>query len=468
MSSPLICPLVDGTRLVVPDALDLITPYVLREQQDWFEDEIKFLRRWLQPGQQVIDIGANYGVYTVSMAQAVGAQGRVWAFEPASSTAQWLAQSVALNAMPQVTLDQRALSSHVGTAQLSLNDNAELNALVRGASAHSACETVPLVTLDSCLAQYGWRDIDFLKIDAEGEEMNILLGGAHFFSALSPLVQYEIKVDGPPDLQLVRRFEAMGYASYRLVPGLDVLVPFDPATPPDAYQLNLFCCKPDRAAQLAEAQFLVLPGQPPGPPAATRLADLLARHPAQAPLPYQVQCAQTWAQATAHPSAETQEVLQALALYQVSQDTRQTAVDRFWALDTGFQQIQQVCERQASHLRMASLARIARACGARTVAVSALGQLCDLIFQEQRVDASEPFVPPCPRYDAMAPGSAVGNWVLASALEELERLVGFSSFYTGLSSRQRLETFLQLGVESPEMARRLQLLQERFHLPTAA
>ena len=39
----------DGVRVVVPDSIGLITPYVLFEQQDWFEDEIKFLRRLLRP-----------------------------------------------------------------------------------------------------------------------------------------------------------------------------------------------------------------------------------------------------------------------------------------------------------------------------------------------------------------------------------------------------------------------------------
>jgi hypothetical protein len=65
--------LVDGFCNVVPDSLELTTPYVLSEQQDWFEDEIRFLRRLLQPGMNAIDIGANYGVYTLAMAQVVGA-----------------------------------------------------------------------------------------------------------------------------------------------------------------------------------------------------------------------------------------------------------------------------------------------------------------------------------------------------------------------------------------------------------
>src|SRR6202795_4378021 len=94
--------MVDGVRVVVPDSLDLITPYVLREQQDWFEDEIKFLRRVLQPGQKGIDIGANYGVYALSRPQAVGPQGYGWAFEPASSPESLLAEGIAANGFAHV------------------------------------------------------------------------------------------------------------------------------------------------------------------------------------------------------------------------------------------------------------------------------------------------------------------------------------------------------------------------------
>src|SRR5690348_15226757 len=121
--------MVDGVRIIVPDSLDLITCYVLREQQDWFEDEIKFLRKLLQPGQKVIDIGANVGVYSLSMARTVGPTGRVWSFEPASSTAALLAQSIVANEFSHVVLDQCALSSASGTLRLSLNDSSDENEL---------------------------------------------------------------------------------------------------------------------------------------------------------------------------------------------------------------------------------------------------------------------------------------------------------------------------------------------------
>ena len=458
----------DGVRIVVPNSLNLITPYVLLEQQDWFEDEIKFLRRLLQPGQSVIDIGANYGTYTLSMAHSVGPTGQVWAFEPASATADLLAQSIAANAFSQIVLEQSALSSASGTAQLSLNDNSELNALVHVAQTSSATETVPLVTLDECLDKYDWRDVAFMKIDAEGEEANILKGGKRFFAERSPLVQYEIKAGADLHLDLVQNFADLGYASYRLVPGLDLLVPFDPkSSTPDGFLLNLFCCKPDRLQALV-AQGFLLDATPPAPAAIQARAEKnTAYHwrQALAQLPYGAQLANTWEKTVA--TGNSTEVLEALACYAMSRDSTLSASERFAALEISFSQLKSLCERQPTYLRLASLARVARDYGARANAVAALGQLGNTIFEQNRVDPTEPFLAPGERFDRVPPGKAVGDWVLAATLEEFERLEHYSSFYTGIGAKQRLEIIRDIGLGSAEMSRRLQLLQQRFGLPVA-
>ena len=57
--------------------------------------------------------------------------------------------------------------------------------------------------------------------------------------------------------------------------------------------------------------------------------------------------------------------------------------------------------------------------------------------------------------------------MLAAAIEELERLCAFSSFYTGPSARQRLELIQNLGFGSDEMKRRLHLVQTRFGAPSS-
>ena len=55
-----------------PTPWDEITPYVLAEQRDWFEDEIDFVRAALVRGDRAVDIGANHGVYALAIAQRVG------------------------------------------------------------------------------------------------------------------------------------------------------------------------------------------------------------------------------------------------------------------------------------------------------------------------------------------------------------------------------------------------------------
>lgn len=69
----MMCHEIDGNvRVCVPADISLLTPYVLLEQDDWFEAEIHFVRRFLEQGMHVVDIGANYGVYTLSAARGVG------------------------------------------------------------------------------------------------------------------------------------------------------------------------------------------------------------------------------------------------------------------------------------------------------------------------------------------------------------------------------------------------------------
>ena len=58
-----------GDTLVVPRSLACITTYTVLEQEDWFEKEPAFLMHWLKPGMTALDIGANFGIYSLAMAR---------------------------------------------------------------------------------------------------------------------------------------------------------------------------------------------------------------------------------------------------------------------------------------------------------------------------------------------------------------------------------------------------------------
>ena len=63
----------------------------------WEAEELRVFRRMLRPGDLVLDLGAHVGVYTLAAAEAVGAQGRVHAFEPHPRNAGLLRRSLEVN-----------------------------------------------------------------------------------------------------------------------------------------------------------------------------------------------------------------------------------------------------------------------------------------------------------------------------------------------------------------------------------
>jgi hypothetical protein len=332
---------------------------------------------------------------------------------------------------------------------------------------------VRVSTLDECREQLGWRDIAFVKIDAEGEELNIMTGGKRFFAEQSPLVQYEIKAGMDLHLELVDHFAALGYHSYRLVPGLGLLVPFDRTAGADGFLLNLFACKQDRADALAE-QGLLAQGAAPATQSTkvgtlsamwSRFTDRVAYdwRSSLGRLPYGKQLVGLWKRTMTATDASP-EVAEALRQYAISRDATLPGSHRFAALSKSVSLFKSLTERESKGLRWASLARAAADLGERGLAVQALQRLCDEVIEKKTVDLDEPFLAPSSRFDAVVPGESIGDWVMAAALEELERLAAFSSFYTGETTLPRLDTIRRLGFASAEMERRAALIRQRFAL----
>ena len=449
----------------MPDSLDLLTPYVLREQGQWFEKEIGFLGAFLKPGMQAIDIGANYGVYTLTMAGILGPAGTLWAFEPTSTTAACLGDSLTENRFGNVTLVQAALSDRVGTATLGLNPNSELNSLSVTPGAES--EEVPVMTLDGCMAEFGWRHMDFIKLDAEGHEDNILRGGQSFLDAFWPLIMFEFKNGAEVNLSLIESFAGLGYSSYRYVPGLGALVPFASGEAPDQFELNLFCCKDDTASRLERDGILVTAaaiGQTAVPEAPSDWRQRLAAMPHHAMLHGDKAPADIGA---AGPDGDA--YMAALKLFMVAQLADQTAATRYRALSGALALIVPLAEAVVT-TRLFTLARIYGELGFREQEVATLARLMTTHKVAPNFWLDAPFLPVCPRFDGLNPAGAdhMMGWLTGQLVEQMEIQRAFSSFFTGQTGLQNLDRLASAGFMSEAMKRRQSVIRERFGLGPAA
>jgi FkbM family methyltransferase len=453
-----------GVQVIVPDSIESLTTYVLKEQQDWFEEEIKVVRNMLQPGDVVIDIGANHGVYALSMAKAVGATGRVVAFEPATQTRTLLEASARLNGFDQLIVDHRGVAEKSGVAFLSIDNQCELNQIATSDSPVSAVESIELTSLDDWLeSSPPQRPIRLIKIDAEGQEMNILRGAEKLLEKHSPLILYEIRHDLHLHFELVEAFASHGYQSYRLLPGPQLLEPFAANQPYDAFLLNLFCCKPQTARALQEQGRLVLPAEVgrsarQSQTAIERVEDAYGWQRTLKQFPYAQHQWPLWLKNSEASAAAAIP----LALHALSMDPMQSPADRALALHQSVQQLHQLCISTESPLYLSSLARAARDAGERRLAVEALDSLINALPWLRDEDFQAPFLSPLARFDMISTKDSLQKWLIAAAIEAHEELRHHSSFFSNSLFRDRLVYALDLGYESEPLLRRLNLINRRF------
>jgi FkbM family methyltransferase len=436
----------DGSVIAVPASLESITTYVLLEQEAWFEKEVAFLLRWLRPGMTAIDIGANLGVYSLPMARRVAPDGQVFAFEPASEPRLLLERSRSLNRANNLRVIGAALSDSRREGHLTLGASSELNSL----EGSGPGESVPITCLDLEDGTAGWTSVDFVKIDAEGEEERILAGGKAFFDRHSPLVMFEIKAGNAVNENLRSAFPRLGYGVYRLLAGAPVLLPDEPGQPLDAFELNLFAAKPDRAAMLAREGLLIesLPGWTPNETARRKAVELLR---AQA-------FASDFAAVLTDNTPVDPEYYDGLAGYAAWRSPELSSTERCAALDFACRRLVAICEKAATLARLSTLARVAWEAGRRMIATKALRVFGEMVIRGD-LNVSEPFWPASHRFDGLAPGAKRGEWLLVSAFEAFECRSSFSSRFA--SAGIDLDWLCAQPFASTEMERRRILRRAR-------
>ncbi|WP_013323507.1 FkbM family methyltransferase [Gloeothece verrucosa] len=187
-------PFDEEVLLAVESSLHSIVTLVLLAQRDWFETEIEFWHNQLQPGMTIIDVGANVGVYTFSAALKVGSTGKVIAVEPFVGCVKCLEETARINQLTQVKIYAAAASERQGTAFLALHAANELNEVVMKESVAPEGKNlleIQCLTLDSLIEQENLSQVDWLKLDAEGHEMQVLAGCERLLREFSPNIIYE-------------------------------------------------------------------------------------------------------------------------------------------------------------------------------------------------------------------------------------------------------------------------------------
>ena len=177
---------------------------------EFSEAEIEVLSQAVGPGDLVVEAGANVGVHTLALANLVGAQGAVYAFEPQRIVFQTLCANMALNSVVNVHCRHAALGARAGHLMVpALDYGSENNFGGLGLGRYRHGEQVPVVTVDSLQLPR----CKLLKADVEGMEMDVLKGAAATIQAHTPILYVENdrqEQSGP----LIEYIASLGYSMF--------------------------------------------------------------------------------------------------------------------------------------------------------------------------------------------------------------------------------------------------------------
>jgi FkbM family methyltransferase len=175
----------------------------------------------LPAGAVFVDVGANFGLYSLAMAQTLKPSGgKVIAIEAQRIIFNMVCGSVALNSIENMFVHHLAVSGEDGFIAIPKLDYTQVSsygsvefadeqAEFMGQERGVSTESVRALTLDSM----GWPRVDMIKIDIEGMEESALAGGTHLFDTQRPIAFIEwIKSDKQA---LVDYFAVRDYSVYQ-------------------------------------------------------------------------------------------------------------------------------------------------------------------------------------------------------------------------------------------------------------
>jgi FkbM family methyltransferase len=150
------------------------------------------LSRILGPDSVAFNIGANIGVFALVMSR-LSPRGRIFAFEPATETFDYLVKNLASNGAANVVAERRAVYDLTGPVPFVFSPAYPPGSFV-SLSAQHAAESRPTeaVRLDDYVEAQGLGRVDLIMIDAEGAEFAVLRGAERTLAAHRPALLVEI------------------------------------------------------------------------------------------------------------------------------------------------------------------------------------------------------------------------------------------------------------------------------------
>lgn len=192
---------------------------VLRRGEQWEPHILHAIEEYVKPGTVVLDIGSHIGTFTIAMAQIVGEDGVVFAFEPQRKIYRELVKNCELNNVHNVICHRMAIGDQPQIIEMDIETYTGSEGSTGIGQGGDVAE---MRTLDS----FGLTNVSFVKIDVERTEEQVLDGMVATLLENKPVIVIELQggflwETAPPEIRQkmvnsVEKLQALGYVVTRI------------------------------------------------------------------------------------------------------------------------------------------------------------------------------------------------------------------------------------------------------------
>lgn len=174
-----------------------------------FEDHcLSVLCKLLRPGDYLLDIGANIGLFSLESARIVKENGMVYAFEPNSENYNHLLNNIKLNNFTNINAMHFGIGKSHSEISLRLPKGGNKGEYTIGDVEGDIIENICIEKMDDVVTNEDIKKVNFIKMDIEGAEIDALIGMKETIKKHRPIFIVEIWRDA------LRRFN---YTPFDLV-----------------------------------------------------------------------------------------------------------------------------------------------------------------------------------------------------------------------------------------------------------
>lgn len=190
----------------------------------WEPNLTHWILNRLNPGDIFVDIGAHIGYFSAIGTKLVGTKGKVIAFEPNPQTFMRLKETIELNNIKNIRLENIAIFEEEGTISLYSGEkfNSGSTTLIKNPN-QEALTTIKAIPLSKSLSDEEISRTRIIKIDVEGAELSVIKSLAPILNKFSKDMEIVVEVSPSRLIEqgfsadaLLGIFESEGYLPYEI------------------------------------------------------------------------------------------------------------------------------------------------------------------------------------------------------------------------------------------------------------